>query len=91
MRTAIITTITASLFATAAAAQTSEPRTFSRDGRTYSYTQTTLADGKTVIEGQELATAGRFRLVVANGRVSGTSNGRPVSFRAPAIATQAAD
>lgn len=87
MRTlSILSAAAAMLGATTASADPAQ-RTFSRDGRTYTYTQTVRDDGTTVIEGREVATAGKFRLTVANGRVTGISNGRPVSFRAPAAGT----
>ncbi len=63
------------------AAETNE-QSFTRDGHTYVYTTTARADGRTVIQGREVGSAQRFRLLVKNGRVTGQANGFPVSFRA---------
>ena len=79
----IKTFIAASILSLAAAsgAQASEnAKSFSHNGVDYTYTVKQISDTRRVIEGY--ATPGSsFRLVVANGRVVGTSNGSPVSFR----------
>ncbi len=79
----IKTLIAASILSLAAAsgAQAKEkPTSFSHNGVDYTYTVKQISDTRRVIEGY--ATPGSaFRLVVANGRVVGTSNGSPVSFR----------
>ncbi|MCW2382076.1 MULTISPECIES: hypothetical protein [unclassified Sphingobium] len=55
-------------------------KTFTHEGVSYSYTVTELGDSRRVIEGR--ATPGStFRLTVAKGRVIGSANGMPVSFR----------
>ncbi|SEL43854.1 hypothetical protein SAMN05216382_2052 [Sphingomonas palmae] len=54
---------------------------FTHEGRTYVYTQTARENGKTLIEGHEVDSHEKFRLLVDGDRVRGTSNGYPVSFR----------
>ncbi|WP_019516132.1 hypothetical protein [Sphingomonas sp. Mn802worker] len=54
---------------------------FTHEGRTYVYTQTTRENGKTLIEGHEVDSHEKFRLLVDGDHVRGTSNGYPVSFR----------
>jgi len=61
---------------------------FTRDGATYVYTKTALPNGRTLIEGRRVS-GGTFRLVVDGNRVTGKSNGVPVSFRAPKPETAA--
>lgn len=89
---------TITIFAAAAAALIStmgmaaEPaqQTFTRDGHTYVYTQTQRQDGRTVIEGREVGSNSRFRLLVNGNRVTGHANGFPVAFRASPVATTVA-
>ncbi len=68
-------------------------QTFTRDGHTYVYTTATRPEGRTVIEGHEVGSAHRFRLLVKDGRVTGHANGYPVSFRTggTAVAVAAAN
>ena len=63
---------------------------FTRDDRTYVYTTAQRADGRTLIQGHEIGSTHRFRLLVKDGRVTGHANGYPVSFRANAEATSLA-
>ena len=57
-----------------------QPKKFTHQGVTYSYTVTDTADNRRVIQGY--ASPGTpFRLVVSRGRVSGTANGAPVEFK----------
>lgn len=70
------------LISSATIAGEPEQQTFTRDGRTYVYTTTAKDDGRTVIEGRQLGSPARFRLLVKGDRVTGFSNGYPVSFRA---------
>lgn len=87
MRTlSILAAAATALISTVGVAQ-SAPRQFTRDGHTYVYTTSVNRAGKTVIEGRELGSATHFRLLVNGDRVSGQSNGYPVSFRAPAGVT----
>lgn len=69
------------LAATAAIAEKPETRSFERNGVTYEYSATEV-DGKTILRG---TTDGRlpFKLVVNGSRVSGTVDGKYVSFRNP--------
>ena len=55
------------------------PTRFVRDGVTYEYTSEQHGD-RQVLVGRSLSSGAPFRLVVANGRVHGTSSGVPVSF-----------
>lgn len=71
----------AALFSTVGIAAEPEQQSFTHEGRTYVYTQTARANGKTLIEGHEVGSRERFRLLVDGDRVSGTTNGYPVSFR----------
>lgn len=54
---------------------------FTHEGRTYVYTQTARDNGKTLIEGHEVDSHEKFRLLIDGDQVRGTSNGYPVSFR----------
>lgn len=72
----------AALISTMGMAADRAEQTFTRDGHTYVYTAAARADGRTVIQGREVGSAQRFRLLVKNGRVTGHANGYPVSFRA---------
>ena len=57
-----------------------KPLSFSYDGVNYTYTVKELSEERKLIEGN--ASPGKsFRLVVSGGRVFGTANGMPVSFR----------
>lgn len=67
------------LFSTGALAQSGAQR-FVHEGKTYVYTST-VANGRQVIEGHRFPGNEPFRLIVAGKRVSGTSNGVPVSFK----------
>lgn len=77
----IAAALSAALISTIGMAQEPAHR-FTRDGATYVYTKTALPDGRTVLEGRRVS-GGTFRLVVDGNRVTGKSNGVPVSFRAP--------
>lgn len=69
-----------SLAAISGAQAKEQPASFTHEGVDYTYTVKQISDTRRVIEGY--ATPGSsFRLVVSNGRVVGTSNGSPVSFR----------
>lgn len=57
-----------------------EPVSFTYDGIAYTYTVTELGENRRVIEGRAKP-GSHFRLVVAGGRVFGTANDAPVSFR----------
>jgi hypothetical protein len=72
----------AALISTVGMAGESEQRSFTRDGRTYVYTTTAREDGRMLISGHEQGSRTRFRLMVDGNRVTGMSNGYPVSFRA---------
>jgi hypothetical protein len=92
MRTAaILAAAAAALISTMGMAADREQQTFTRNGHTYVYNTVTKADGRTVIDGREAGSSNRFRLLVRGNRVTGSSNGFPVSFRtvAPATATTA--
>lgn len=69
------------LISTVGIAGDAEQQTFTRDGHTYVYTTATRDDGRTVIEGRQVGSRTRFRLLVNGDRVTGYSNGYPVSFR----------
>jgi hypothetical protein len=72
-------TIAAVAVTLTASAASAEPKRFVADGITFEYDSATQAGGATVLTGR--TTGGdRFRLVVRNGQVRGTANGRPVSF-----------
>lgn len=74
-------------FAVAAPALAAETQTLTRDGITYVYSVEQTA-GATLIKGREQG--GRlFSLRVANGRVSGNSNGRNISFPLSAVVRSA--
>lgn len=69
-----------------AAAQAPASHRFTRDGETYVYTSSSK-HSRQVIDGYNETTGGRFHLVVHDDMVSGSSGGRPVSFRMPASAS----
>lgn len=77
----IVAAAATALISTVGIAAEPAQQTFTRDGRTYVYTTTTRADGKTLIEGHQAGSRAKFRLIVAGDRVTGVSNGFPVSFR----------
>lgn len=77
----VLAAAVATLLPAAAIAAPAE-RTFTRDGHTYVYTMTPAANGTTLLQGHEMGSNERFRLLVNGTRVSGQANGRPVSFRA---------
>ena len=88
MRTlSILAAAATALIATAGMAQAPGQRQFTRDGHTYVYSTSAAPNGKVLIAGREVGSATRFRLLVDGDRVSGYSNGYPVSFRAPAGST----
>lgn len=68
---------------TALADTGSQPRTFTRNGETFSYTQVAKGD-QVAIDGRNLTSGSTFHLVVRGKRVSGVSSGVPVSFAVPA-------
>jgi hypothetical protein len=68
--------------ATLAPVETPAKQTFTRDGETYVYT-TTQRTGYTLISGRSLTTGATFSLNVRGKRVSGVTNGKPVSFVMP--------
>lgn len=76
LATAFTTLLTGTAVAAAPAQQS-----FTHEGRTYVYTQSSRSDGKILIEGHAVDSPGKFRLLVDGDRVRGTSNGYPVSFR----------
>lgn len=85
MRTSIVLAA-AFIAATAipALAQTAPtPRTFTRDGDTFSYTQVDKGD-HVDLDGRNLTSGNTFHLVVRGKRVAGIANGVPVSFFVPA-------
>lgn len=73
-----------SLAPVAAAAERS---TFTRDGTTYTYSVTQVRNAR-IIEGTG-TDGNRYRLVVANGWVTGTSGAMSVRFRVRDVATTA--
>lgn len=83
----------AALISTVGMAAERNEQSFTRDGHTYVYTTAARTDGRTLIEGREVGSAQRFRLLVKNGRVTGHANGYPVAFRASdnAVAVAAAN
>ena len=76
---AILATVAATLTSTIGMAREGQ-RTFEHDGQTYVYTST-FANDRQVISGRRYPAGAPFRLVVRNGRVSGTAGGVPVSFK----------
>ena len=72
----------AALISTVGIAAEPSEQSFTHEGHTYVYTQTARDNGKTLIEGHEVGSREKFRLLVDGDRVRGTSNGYPVSFRA---------
>ncbi|MDP1025641.1 hypothetical protein Q5H91_00300 [Sphingomonas sp. KR1UV-12] len=56
-------------------------KSFVHEGYTYTYTTSQDAEGRTVIDGQRLPGRQDFHLIVENGRVSGRSGNKPVTFR----------
>jgi hypothetical protein len=71
----------AALISTVGIAAEPVQQSVTRDGHTYIYTQTARDNGKMLIEGHEVGSREKFRLLVDGNRVRGTSNGYPVSFR----------
>jgi len=81
----------AALISTVGIAAEPEQQSFTHEGHTYVYTQTARDNGKTLIEGHEVGSREKFRLLVDGDRVRGTTNGYPVSFRAkPNVVASAA-
>jgi len=76
---AILAAVAASLTSTIGMAREGE-KTFRHEGQTYVYT-TSFVDGREVISGRRYPAGAPFRLVVRDGRVTGTAGGVPVSFR----------
>lgn len=87
----ILGAMAAALVSTVGMAAEPEQQSFTHEGRTYVYTSA-KAGNRTVIDGYEQGSRSKFHLTVRNGRVTGMSNGYPVSFRASdsAAATLAA-
>lgn len=81
MRTVSILTAAAALISTMGMAAEPAQQTFTRDGHTYVYSTSAREGGRTLIEGREVGSASRFRLLVDGNRVTGHANGYPVSFR----------
>lgn len=77
MRTLLIATAAAAVAASAPAA--AETR-FEHDGYTYVYKAEAKGD-RQIVSGHRFPGNAPFRLVVRGDKVSGTSNGVPVSFR----------
>ncbi|MCJ8159199.1 hypothetical protein [Sphingomonas sp. LaA6.9] len=75
-----ISATVAALAGTSAIAASSTETTFEHDGYTYIY-KSEVNDGRKVISGRRFPGNVPFRLVVNNGRVRGTTDGRPVSFK----------
>ena len=71
----------AALISTAGIAAEPVQQSVTRDGHTYVYTQTARDNGKILVEGHEVGSREKFRLLVDGDRVRGTTNGYPVSFR----------
>lgn len=86
-KTSILAAAAAALISTMGMAAEPAQQSFTRDGRTYVYTSTTRDDGKVLIEGHQAGSRAKFRLLVAGDRVTGMSNGFPVSFRTDAPVT----
>lgn len=76
---AILAAVAAALTSTIGMAREGQ-RTFEHEGQTYVYTST-VDHGRQVIAGRRFPGGAPFRLVVRDGRVSGTAGGVPVSFR----------
>jgi hypothetical protein len=82
MRTvSILTAAAAALISTMGMAAEPAQKSFTRNGHTYVYSTTARDGGRTLIEGREVGSASRFRLLVDGNRVTGHANGYPVSFR----------
>lgn len=78
----LIFVATASLVSTIGMARSPEgQQRFVRDGQTYVYTAAQVGGTTQVIDGRSYPSGALFHLVVSSDRVSGTSNGTPVSFR----------
>jgi hypothetical protein len=81
MRTIAILAATALTALTATIGMAREPeQRFTYEGKTYTYTSTTAAGGRQIIEGHRLSDNTRFRLIVRGDRVTGMSGNTPVSF-----------
>lgn len=78
-----IVTAAVLLTATAAPALAAEPESFTRNGETFVYTKVSTND-QIILDGLNKTSGGSFHLVIAGGRVTGVSNGQPVSFVMPA-------
>ena len=71
--------------ATAAPAFAAETESFTRGDDTFVYTKV-AGHNQIVLDGRNTTSGETFHLIVAGGRVTGTSNGRPVSFPVSATA-----
>ncbi|KTT69630.1 hypothetical protein [Sphingomonas endophytica] len=94
MRTLTVLAAAVATLLPAAAIAAPAERSFTRDGHTYVYTVNANQDGTALIQGHEVGSNERFRLLVNGTRVSGQANGRQVSFRAAqplALASAAAN
>lgn len=80
--TKFIFAATAALLFTTPAFANEQPRSFTRDGVTYTYTSTTKGDVQ-VLKGVVTTTGESFHLVVRKGWVTGNAAGANVSFRVP--------
>jgi hypothetical protein len=69
-----------SIFAAPAAIAKDAPTTFTHQGVTYKYTVTEVGETKKIITGYASPGA-PFSLVVSKGKVTGTANGMPISFK----------
>ena len=79
MRMLSIAIVAALGFSAPVLAEKSAEKSFNHDGTTYVY-QTEAKDDAKVISGRAYPGGKSFRLVVANGKVRGVSDGAPVSF-----------
>lgn len=78
-----------SLFVAPAAIAKEAPSTFTHDGVTYKYTVKQISETKRLITGY--ATPGApFSLTVSDGKVSGTANGMPISFKVSDVTVRTA-
>ncbi|KQU62159.1 hypothetical protein ASG67_03275 [Sphingomonas sp. Leaf339] len=81
MRTAIFLTASAIIFTAATPVSAAEgEQSFQHEGYTYVY-KTSDDNGRKVISGHRLPGNAPFRLVVKDGRVTGTSGNTNVAFR----------
>jgi hypothetical protein len=78
----VLSALVAATLAVPAVAKTAEKVSFTRDGVTYTYSETKV--GKSTIYKGRALPGNPFYLVVRGDQVTGTANGIPVSFDVPA-------